>query len=50
MGGMIAPVESNAEMSTRLKTEKERKAALRSSQGGLIDKLLSRLGSGAGLL
>lgn len=51
MGGMIAPVESNAEMSARLKAEKERKAAARSqSQGGLIDKLLSRLGPGAGLL
>lgn len=48
MGGMIAPTEVNAEMSEKLKAEKERKAALRAQgQGGIMDKLLGRLGSGA---
>ncbi|OEH78131.1 uncharacterized protein LOC34621901 [Cyclospora cayetanensis] len=51
MGGMITPTENSAEMSAKLKAEKERKAALRAQpQGGIIDRLLGRLGSGAGLL
>ncbi|CDI75551.1 hypothetical protein, conserved [Eimeria praecox] len=50
MGGMITPTEVNAEMSAKLKAEKERKAALRAqAQGGIMDKLLGRLGSGARL-
>lgn len=51
MGGMITPAETSTEMTAKLKAEKERKANLRAqSQGGLIDRLLGRLGSGAGLL
>ncbi|KAL8425338.1 hypothetical protein Efla_001720 [Eimeria flavescens] len=51
MGGMITPTENSAEMVAKLKAEKERKAALRAqNQGGIIDRLLERLGSGAGLL
>ncbi|CDJ50957.1 hypothetical protein, conserved [Eimeria brunetti] len=50
MGGMITPTEVNPEMSAKLKAEKERKAALRAqTQGGIMDKLLGRLGSGARL-
>lgn len=51
MGGMITPTETSAEMSAKLKAEKDRKAALRAqAEGGLIDRLLGHLGSGAGLL
>ncbi|CDJ61783.1 hypothetical protein, conserved [Eimeria maxima] len=50
MGGMITPSEVNPEMSAKLRAEKERKAALKTqAQGGIMDKLLGRLGSGARL-